>query len=44
VSLYGAITDPKPTWHNPRILSLLFLVFLGGLACGVFATHADPLQ
>jgi Spy/CpxP family protein refolding chaperone len=39
LSLYGVITDPKPTWHNPRILALLLLVFLGGMACGVFATH-----
>lgn len=39
MSLYGTITDPKPTWHNPRILALLLLVFLGGLGCGVFATR-----
>jgi Spy/CpxP family protein refolding chaperone len=39
VSLYGAITDPKPSWHNPRILALLLLVFLVGGACGAFATH-----
>ena len=37
MSIYGTITDPKPTWHNPRILSLLLLVFLGGVACGGFA-------
>ena len=37
MSFYGVITDPKPTWHNPRILSLLLLVFLGGVACGGFA-------
>ena len=37
LSLYGTITDPKPSWHNPRILSLLLLVFLGGVACGGFA-------
>ena len=37
LSIYGTITDPKPTWHNPRILSLLLLVFLGGVACGGFA-------
>lgn len=39
MSLYGVITDPKPSWHNPRILSLLLLVFLGGVACGGFATQ-----
>ncbi len=39
MSLYGTITDSKPSWHNPRILFLLLLVFLGGLACGVFATR-----
>jgi Spy/CpxP family protein refolding chaperone len=39
VSIYGTITDPKPTWHNPRILSLLLLVFLVGVACGGFATQ-----
>ncbi len=37
MSLYGTITDSKPSWHNPRILSLLLLVFLGGVACGVYA-------
>lgn len=42
MSLYGAINDPKPTWHNPRILALLLLVFLGGVACGVFAAHYAP--
>ncbi len=39
MSFYGVITDPKPSWHNPRILSLLLLVFLGGVACGGFATQ-----
>lgn len=39
MSLYDTITDSKPTWHNPRILSLLLLVFLGGVACGAFATR-----
>jgi Spy/CpxP family protein refolding chaperone len=39
VSLYGVINDPRPSWHNPRILFLLLLVFTGGLACGIFATH-----
>ncbi len=39
MSFYGTITDSKPTWHNPRILSLLLLVFLGGVACGGFATQ-----
>ncbi len=39
MSFYGVITDPKPTWHNPRILSLLLLVFLVGVACGGFATQ-----
>jgi Spy/CpxP family protein refolding chaperone len=39
VTLYGVITDKKPTWHNPRILALLLLVFLGGVGCGVYATH-----
>lgn len=44
MSLYGTITDPKPTWHNPRILSLLLLVFLGGLGCGIFATRYAVLH
>lgn len=39
MSFYGVITDSKPSWHNPRILALLLLVFLGGVACGVFATR-----
>ena len=39
MSLYGTLTDSRPSWHNPRILFLLLMVFLGGAACGAFATH-----
>jgi Spy/CpxP family protein refolding chaperone len=39
VSIYGTLTDRTPSWHNPRILFLLLVVFLGGLGCGLFAGH-----
>jgi Spy/CpxP family protein refolding chaperone len=39
VSTLGALSDPRPTWHNPRILFVLCLVFFCGIGCGVFATH-----
>jgi len=39
VTLHDTLTDPRPTWHNPRILALLLMVFLCGVGCGVFAAR-----
>jgi len=39
VTLHDTLTDTRPTWHNPRILALLLMVFVCGLACGIFATR-----
>jgi Spy/CpxP family protein refolding chaperone len=39
VTLHDTLTDPRPSWHNPRILALLLLVFLCGLASGVCAAR-----
>jgi Spy/CpxP family protein refolding chaperone len=33
----SAIHDARPSWHNPRILGILLLVFLGGASTGVMA-------
>jgi Spy/CpxP family protein refolding chaperone len=35
LSVRTAITDPKPTWHHPKILLLFLSVFLCGAAAGV---------
>jgi hypothetical protein len=34
LNLKTAIHDPRPTWHNPRILSTLLAVFLCGAVAG----------
>ncbi|MGO9239293.1 MAG: hypothetical protein ACLQBJ_00655 [Bryobacteraceae bacterium] len=39
MTLHDTLTDTRPTWHNPRILALLLMVFVCGLACGIFATR-----
>ncbi len=39
MTLHDTLTDPRPSWHNPRILALLLMVFLCGLACGVGAAR-----
>ena len=39
VSSSSTLSDPRPTWHNPRILFVLCLVFICGLGCGIFVTH-----
>ena len=39
MTLHDTLTDTRPSWHNPRILALLLLVFLCGLACGVCAAR-----
>jgi hypothetical protein len=33
----SAIHDARPSWHNPRILGVLLLVFLGGASAGAMA-------
>lgn len=37
VSLQAALHDNRATWHNPRILLVLCLVFLCGATTGVLA-------
>jgi Spy/CpxP family protein refolding chaperone len=37
VSVKAALADNRPTWHNPKVLSLLLLVFLTGFVGGVLA-------
>jgi Spy/CpxP family protein refolding chaperone len=34
-----SLSDPRVTWHNPRILTTLLLVFLCGAAAGSVATR-----
>lgn len=35
----GATGDCGPTWHTPRVLTVLLLVFLCGAAAGALATR-----
>jgi uncharacterized membrane protein len=37
LNLKTAIHDPRPSWHNPRILSTLLAVFLCGAIAGAVA-------
>jgi hypothetical protein len=37
VSLHSALHDQRASWHNPRIIFVLCLVFLCGAASGVVA-------
>ena len=39
MNMHAALSDPRPTWHNPRILFVLLMIFVGGVALGCFATH-----
>ena len=39
MSLRTAAADPRPTWHHPRIVSLLLLVFLCGVVAGVLTVR-----
>lgn len=38
MSVRDVLLDNRPTWHNPKVLSLLMLVFLTGFVGGVLAT------
>ena len=38
-SLNHAIHDSRPSWHNPRILTTLLLVFLGGVSTGAIVVR-----
>jgi Spy/CpxP family protein refolding chaperone len=44
MNLKAAIHDPRPTWHNPRILTTLLLVFLCGAAAGAIAMRTYYLR
>ena len=33
----SAIHDTRPSWHNPRILTILLLIFIGGGIAGAVA-------
>lgn len=37
MSVRTALTDNRPSWHNPRILILLLTIFLCGAAAGALA-------
>jgi len=39
VSVRTALTDSRPSWHNPRILLLLLTIFLCGAAAGALAVR-----
>jgi len=43
LSLKSAIHDSRPSWHNPRILSTLLLVFLCGATAGAIAVRMGVL-
>lgn len=38
--LDSALHDARPSWHNPRILGILLLVFLGGASAGAMAIRS----
>ena len=39
-SMRAALHDSTPTWHNPRILLTLLLIFLCGMAAGAVVMRA----
>jgi Spy/CpxP family protein refolding chaperone len=39
LSVRTALTDNRPSWHNPRILFLLLTIFLCGAAAGALAVR-----
>jgi Spy/CpxP family protein refolding chaperone len=39
VSIQTNLADRRPTWHNPRILLILFTVFLCGAAAGALSVR-----
>lgn len=44
MSLRTAAADPRPSWHHPRILLLLLLVFLTGAAAGMFLMRLSNMS
>lgn len=38
MSVRDVLADNRPSWHNPRVLLLLTMVFVAGFAGGVLAT------
>lgn len=38
MSVRDVLADNRPSWHNPKVLSLLLLVFLSGFVGGILAT------
>lgn len=38
MSVRDVLLDNRPSWHNPKVLSLLMLVFLTGFVGGILAT------
>lgn len=43
LNLKSAIHDSRPSWHNPRIVSTLLLVFLCGATAGAIAVRLGIL-
>lgn len=44
MSIRTAVTDTRPSWHHPRIVSLLLLVFLCGAAAGALTVRLVRVQ
>ncbi len=38
MSLRSVLGDNRPSWHNPKVLGILLLVFFSGFAGGVLTT------
>lgn len=35
----GVLEDNRPSWHNPRVLLFILLIFLTGFSAGAFVTR-----
>lgn len=44
MSIRTAVSDHRPSWHHPRIVSLLLLVFLCGAAAGALMVRLVHVQ